>query len=651
MAIMRNVLNSQIIVKNFRKDITGLRAVAVIAVVLYHSEYLIISSGFLGVDVFFVLSGYLITGRIISEINDGTFKFSVFYIKRARRILPALYLGLIFSTLVLIIFYFPEDVEDFKSSMLQTLFFSSNVYFWNNINYFSPQIETRLLAHTWSLGVEEQFYFLLPLGLVVAYRLFKKDKNIQFLIFAAILLSFYTTISDIFFIPVTKFYLLPTRLWEFLLGSLCYILITNYSYTKNKYLSDISFIILIFSFFLFNRYDIHPGYITLIPTLTTFFMIIFNEPGSIANKFLENKTIQTIGLGSYSIYLLHYPIFAIDSYWLLASTFDTFQWLIDIVLIVCSVFFGLLAWKFVETPTRDELKFNNFKLCVSLVITSIFIFILSTTSILNDFIEKPFLQANFATDTQKDSLNEICLITQDIVIDPLDCLNDYRSDKTNYLIIGNSVAENLYWGIKDSLKESESISLMAVTGCLPLVTEYPENLTNFGSQKCINNYLQINKIINSLSFEKIIIVFSYQQFKIFDNELEIFENSAYNFFKTLDTFQNDNFIIVGQPIIWKQNLRNIIYKEIKLGNNVLPQKDSRYLIDNLFEYEDSYKYLANSFNYDYFSIIELFCNNEECSRLSIENNKTHLFFRDTIHFTNFSSDIIAKKLLLYIDTN
>ncbi len=637
--------------KNFRKDITGLRAIAVIAVVLYHSEYLNISSGFLGVDVFFVISGYLITGRIISEINHGTFKFSVFYIKRARRILPALYLGLIFSTLVLIIIYFPEDVDDFKSSMLYTLFFSSNVYFWNNINYFSPQIETRLLAHTWSLGVEEQFYFLLPLGLVIAYKLFKKDKHIQLLIFAAILLSFFITISDIFFIPVTKFYLLPTRLWEFLLGSLCYLVMTNYEFTKNKYLSDVSFIILIFSFFLFNKYDIHPGYITLIPTLTTFVMIIFNEPDSIANKILENKTIQTIGLGSYSIYLLHYPIFAIDSYWLLASTFDTFQWLIDIVLIVCSVIFGLLAWKFVETPTRDESKFSNLKIGISLVLTSILILIVSTTSILNKFIEKPFLEVNFATDSQPRNLNEICMITENIVIDPLDCLNDYKSEKTNYLIVGNSVAHNLYWGIKDSLKESESISLMAVTGCLPLVTEYPKNLTNFGSQKCTNNYLQINKIINSLSFEKIIIVFNYQQFKTFDNELEIFENSANVFFKKLDSFQNDNFIIVGQPVVWKENLRNIIYKEIKLGESNFSQKDSKYLIDNLFVYEESYKLLADSFNYDYFSIIELFCESEECARLSIENNKTYLFFRDHIHLSKFSSNILAEKLLQYIESN
>jgi len=637
--------------KNFRKDITGLRAIAVIAVVLYHSEYLNISSGFLGVDVFFVISGYLITGRIISEINHGTFKFSVFYIKRARRILPALYLGLIFSTLVLIIIYFPEDVDDFKSSMLYTLFFSSNVYFWNNINYFSPQIETRLLAHTWSLGVEEQFYFLLPLGLVIAYKLFKKDKHIQLLIFAAILLSLFITISDIFFIPVTKFYLLPTRLWEFLLGSLCYLVMTNYEFTKNKYLSDVSFTILIFSFFLFNKYDIHPGFITLIPTLTTFVMIIFNEPDSIANKILENKTIQTIGLGSYSIYLLHYPIFAIDSYWLLASTFDTFQWLIDIVLIVCSVIFGLLSWKFVETPTRDESKFSNLKIGISLVLTSILILIVSTTSILNNFIEKPFLEVNFATDSQPRNLNEICMITENIVIDPLDCLNDYRPEKTNYLIIGNSVAHNLYWGIKDSLKESESISLMAVTGCLPLVTEYPKNLTNFGSQKCTNNYLQINKIINSLSFKKIIIVFNYQQFKTFDNELEIFENSANVFFNKLDSFQNDNFIIVGQPVVWKENLRNIIYKEIKLGESNFSQKDSKYLIDNLFVYEESYKLLADSFNYDYFSIIELLCESEECARLSIENNKTYLFFRDHIHLSKFSSNILAEKLLQYIENN
>jgi peptidoglycan/LPS O-acetylase OafA/YrhL len=636
---------------NFRKDITGLRAVAVIAVVLYHSEYLNISSGFLGVDVFFVISGYLITDKIISEINAGTFRFSVFYIKRARRILPALYLGLIFSTLVLIIFYFPEDVEDFKRSMFYTLIFSSNVYFWNNINYFSPQIETRLLAHTWSLGIEEQFYFFLPLGLVIVYKLFKKDKHIEFLIFSAIILSFLITISDIFFIPVTKFYLLPTRLWEFLLGSLCSLVLTKNVFKKNKNVSDISFLLLILSFFIFNKYDIHPGYITLLPTVATLIMIIFNEPSSIANRILENKTVQTIGLASYSIYILHYPIFSIDSYWLLANFFGTFQWLIDFVLIICSVCIGILAWKFVETPSRDETKFNNPKLVVSLIITSILILFVSTSSILNNFIEKPFLETNFAIKSQPGNLNEICLITENIVIDPLNCIKDYGLEKNNYLVIGDSVAENLYWGIKDSLKESESVSLMAVTGCIPLVTEYPEKLNNFESQKCTSNYLQINNIINSLDFEKIIIVYNYQEFKKFDYELEIFENSANYFFETLNSFQYDDFIITGQPVVWKENLKNIIFKEIKLGNKNFDIKDSKYLIDNLFEYEESYKSLTNLFRYDYFSIIEFFCESGECARLSYENGKIQLFFEDAIHLSSFSSDNIAKEIIKYMENN
>ena len=636
---------------NFRKDITGLRAVAVIAVVLYHSEYLNISSGFLGVDVFFVISGYLITDKIISEINAGTFKFSVFYIKRARRILPALYLGLLFSTLVLIIFYFPEDVEDFKSSMFYTLIFSSNVYFWNNINYFSPQIETRLLAHTWSLGIEEQFYFLLPLGLVIVYKLFKKDKHIELLIFSAIILSFLITISDIFFIPVTKFYLLPTRLWEFLLGSLCSLVLTKNAYKKNKNVSDISFLLLILSFFIFNKYDIHPGYITLLPTVATLVMIIFNEPSSIANRILENKTVQTIGLASYSIYILHYPIFSIDSYWLLANFFDTFQWLIDFVLIICSVCIGILAWKFVETPSRDETKYNNPKLVVSLFVTSILLLFVSNSSILNNFIEKPFLETNFATESQPDNLNEICLITENIVIDPLNCIKDYGLEKNNYLVIGNSVAENLYWGIKDSLKESESVSLMAVTGCIPLVTEYPEKLSNFESQKCTSNYLQINNTINSLDFEKIIIVYNYQEFKKFDYELEIFENSANYFFETLNSFQYDDFIIVGQPVVWKENLKNIIFKEIKLGNKNFDTKDSKYLIENLFEYEESYKSITNLYSYDYFSIIEFFCESGECTRLSYENGKIQLFFDDAIHLSSFSSDNIGKKLIKYMENN
>lgn len=286
----------------FRKDINGLRAVAVLAVVFYHAEFELFKGGWLGVDIFFVISGYLISNIIISELNEGTFTFKKFYLRRVRRILPAL-----FSTILLTIpfAYFlltPKAMDEYVSSIISSVFFYSNFHFMNLDFYITESTKVMPLLHTWSLAIEEQFYILFPLLALFIYKNFKKYFTLVMgiIIFSSIYIN---TLSQ----SLDKFYRLDYRIWELLLGCLVMIVSCN---LKIKHLEKIGFPLLLFSIFYFDDdwvIDIEPKLIAL----TGVSMVLFsNSEDTFLTEFLKTKSFQWIGISSYSIYLLHQPIFA-----------------------------------------------------------------------------------------------------------------------------------------------------------------------------------------------------------------------------------------------------------------------------------------------------------------------------------------------------
>ena len=191
----------------------------------------------------------------------------------------------------------------------------SNFYFWRSIDYFNPEVETELLAHTWSLGIEEQFYILLPVFLLMLFYFKLNEKIILFFTLALATFSFYLCTSVEFLEMVTKFYLLPMRFWELAFGVIAALLIRNYEFKKNNLVSLLSFFLLIYSLIYLDIKLNHPGFGTLIPVFSTFLLIIFNSEDSIISKLFEIKIFQILGLASYSIYLIHYPLFAINKYW------------------------------------------------------------------------------------------------------------------------------------------------------------------------------------------------------------------------------------------------------------------------------------------------------------------------------------------------
>ncbi len=336
----------------YRPEIDGLRALAVLPVILFHAGFELFSGGFVGVDVFFVISGYLITSIILSEKQAGTFSIARFYERRARRILPAL----LCVTIVCVPFawwWMPlTQLKNFFASIAAVLVFGSNIYFWRRSSYFDIAAEEKPLLHTWSLGVEEQYYLFFPLLLVFCWRLGPKRLGI-FILFCA-LASF--GISELIISrgkTEANFFLLPSRAWELFVGSLA-ALLSVYWCSKpsrwNNALSALGLTFILAAIFLCDKSIPFPGVYALLPTLGAALIILFATENTPVAKLLSLRLMTSIGLISYSAYLWHQPLFAFARIYY----FETPRPLVFAILAVTSLVLAYLTQRFVETPFRHK---------------------------------------------------------------------------------------------------------------------------------------------------------------------------------------------------------------------------------------------------------------------------------------------------------
>ena len=342
---------------NYRPEIDGLRAIAVIPVILFHAGFELFSGGFVGVDVFFVISGYLITTIIISELIEGRFNVVNFYERRARRILPAL----IFVTATCIPFAWlwlpPNDLKDFGQSLVAVSTFSSNILFWWESGYFENAAELKPLLHMWSLAVEEQYYIIFPIFLILTYRFGIKLILILLSILCFISFSLAVLGSQYENHPKTisgTFFLLPSRGWEIIIGVFValYLKYKRHlkSYFVNQVLSLLGFGMIIFSIIAFDETTPFPSLYTLIPTIGTGLLIMCAVPKTFIHKFLNLKIFVGVGLISYSAYLWHQPLFAFVRQLSLGEISE----LILIFLCFTSFLLAWLSWRFVEKPFRNK---------------------------------------------------------------------------------------------------------------------------------------------------------------------------------------------------------------------------------------------------------------------------------------------------------
>lgn len=340
----------------YRREIDGLRAVAVIPVILFHGGLRGFGGGYVGVDVFFVISGYLITSIIASDLGRGDFSLRRFYERRARRILPALFLVVACCVPFALAWMRPEQMEDFFDSVGAVAVFGSNILFWLESDYFAPAAEEKPLLHTWSLAVEEQFYLLFPLFMMGFFGAGRRRLGIAMATVAVLSLALCEWVRPID--AMASFYLAPMRFWELMLGALTAL----WQRVPSQAASGVSqaaslagLALILFAVVTFDAATPFPGLATLVPTVGTVLVIAYATPATFAGRLLGARLFVGIGLVSYSAYLWHQPLFAFARIRTPGEPAET----TFAVLALASFALAVASWRFVERPFRDRERISR----------------------------------------------------------------------------------------------------------------------------------------------------------------------------------------------------------------------------------------------------------------------------------------------------
>ncbi|MDV2486359.1 acyltransferase family protein [Acinetobacter johnsonii] len=322
---------------NFRYDINGLRAIAVLAVVIFHFNPQWLPGGFAGVDVFFVISGFLMTSIIFSGVEKNTFNLFKFYNARANRIVPVL---AAMSAVLLVFGWFyllPTDYRDLGRQIEKSSLFVSNLLFAKGGGYFDTAEHTKWLLHTWSLSVEWQFYIFFPI-IIIALKKYLSFSNLKRVVLGLFLASFIYCIYATYKDSKTAYFLLTSRAWEMLLGGLAFLYPWSLKSKFHQIITQcLGIVLIIASYFLISKDTLWPGYMALIPVLGAYLIVVANYQ----NNFLINNPVSNyIGKWSYSIYVWHWPLVVLGFYF----TFENW-WIYGIPL---SILLGFLSYQFIE---------------------------------------------------------------------------------------------------------------------------------------------------------------------------------------------------------------------------------------------------------------------------------------------------------------
>lgn len=601
---------------NYRPDIDGLRAISVIAVILYHFDFEFIKGGFLGVDIFFVISGFLITNILLEEIKKQNYNYIYFLLRRARRILPCLFMVISFTIFLSFFFMTPAYYTEFAKSAISSLIFVSNFFFWEQVNYFHELATFTPLLHTWSLSIEEQFYILYPFVIWFFYKNFEGKylllTLILILVASLFIASSFGSFTSKYFNNVewkwlnptsASFYFTPMRAWEIILGCIAALSFKKIIFRNffTNILCLIAFANIIFSFIYFNKSSPLPSYLSLLPTISVLLIIIFNSKNNLTYRILSNKILVFIGLISYSLYLWHQPLIGYISQ--IRIQISLTEKIFFILLIFLISFF---SWKYLETPFRDK-KTIETKLflkiivcwgCFLLIISSIIIY---KNGFLNNYPEEKRDMLKYTLDDYSDYVEE----------------NWTKLSNVNYLeeyavvVVGDSFGQDFL----NILLESKFIPEKKIATYYVNDFTYCDETINCISNKILND-------LNNINADLIILAKNWNQ-------------DDYNFLdKQILKKINKRFRIVGNKNFGKVNIK-------QLSNLSKTQKKSYY--NNIaFDQLEFNKYFKESLsNQFYFDFHQLLCTDIKC-KLFTENGE--LISYDGLHLTKKGAQYISKKI-------
>lgn len=431
----------------YRPEIDGLRAVAVLSVLFYHAKFsfdshVYFQGGFIGVDIFFVISGYLISKIILTEYeSEKGFSISRFYERRARRILPALFVVILISTPFAWAVLLPSDFVEYAKSLLSTIFFGSNFFFYfATTEYGTDSAFLKPFLHTWTLGIEEQFYLFFPLLFIFLQKRYSKWSLsiLAALLFGSLLFSQYAygKNEDLnFFLPISRF-------WELLVGTVVAHIELKYGRNTSRLMSQLlpalGFMMVAYAVIFFDKNTQHPGFVTMVPVLGVALIIFFSSHSEIVGKLLGSKLLVIIGLVSYSLYLWHFPIMAFSR-----AYFDEIDNIHRFIWVLVSLILSVISYYVVERPFRNRKMIGASILSVILLGLFVLIIGLSIMIIKNKGYEGRYEISGFLSNYELDN-QKLRVLNADYLKSIGHENNKFNQDKVKVLIVGNSHARDIH---------------------------------------------------------------------------------------------------------------------------------------------------------------------------------------------------------------
>ena len=621
----------------YRAEIDGLRALAVVPVILFHAGFELFSGGFVGVDVFFVISGYLITYILIDEIENNRFSLVNFYERRARRILPALFFIMLICIPFAWIWMLPSQFTAFAQSLIAVSLFASNILFWRESGYFAATSEEKPLLHTWSLAVEEQYYLLFPIFLIFTWRFGKNSVFWMIAIMAAIslLLTEWGWRNH----PTANFYLAPSRAWELLSGSIAAFIVRNRGIQSNNSLSIIGLAAIIFSIFFYDEATPFPSFYTLVPVLGAVLLILFSDKETLAAKILGYKLLVGIGLISYSAYLWHQPLFAFARIRSLGAESPYVMFLLS----VASIILAAASYKFIEQPFRKSrylgrLFIFNFSIfSFSFLILCGFILVAYSPKFEEKFVgnldKKQYTiyeKLQYSTDRDSAWRHGECFLTEGTnFVDYFDvdlCLS-VSDVKKNVLLLGDSHSAHWYPGLVENYPHINFLQANA-SGCRPLIYSR-------GEKRCTDLYNYIFNTFNN--WKKIDAVIIAAQWDV--------EEARAALADTLVTFKSlsRKVYLLGNVPEYEDDLPRIILRNYMYKSETLTNHTNSYLVAERFTASRAIEDIARSEGVTYISVIDLICPNARCE--PVTSDGVPMAF-DYGHLTLEASSYLVNKMML-----
>lgn len=636
------------VIQTYREDIDRLRGFAVLSVVAFHFEALGVHGGYVGVDIFFVISGFLITQIIQREMRHGHFSFAQFYERRLRRLIPALYVVVLASIVPAFYFLLTSERLDFFRSIAAVVTFTSNILFWSQSGYFDRTAVEKPLLHTWSLSVEEQFYLVFPVLIWALLRFHRRARHPAIGTAMGLLIALVASFALGLWLlqngrQASAFYLSPARAWEFLIGSI--IALEGFPTLKNNLQRHVvcgaAYVLLLVPVFGLRTISAFPGWNALAPCLGAALFIWSGTgapPVGERHRLSPYRLAKFFGTISYSMYLWHWPLFTFTRF---AKDGLTLNGADKIVLFAATIAVSYLSWAFVEQPFRRRQLLPTRRLAfvgaagASACLIALSIVGMTAPTAQSDFDRTAARLDAYNNFDQRAAYRDKCFRLTGEPIDEATCLTMSR-DKPNVLLWGDSHAAHYYPGLA-KLAQRQDFNLLQATqaGCTPTFHPHPQaKIWCQQFAEMINPWFETHKPdIAILSGDWMGDVFSPR----FDTMIANIRSTT-----ALLNAKGIRVVLLGPAVQFKTGLPDMIIRALNRGAGALPVKDM--VRPDIFAGDAKMKAaLPNASTFSYVSVVDAVCPQEHCPAL-IEGGVPLTW--DYGHLTSEGSDYVVQRLPL-----